>query len=294
MPLPPRPEGLSRLGSWLAGREAAIADIKPGNQARFYWNNPQRPQKTPLSVVYLHGFSAGPGESADAPERLARALAANAFIARFPGHGRRSVDAMCGIRATTWLESAREALDIGTQIGERCVLIGTSMGASLAFILAAQYPTEVAAVAAWSLGVRARQPQDLDALCATSGVVHDPHPRSDAQLSYWSASIHSDGYRALRSLFAEWMTPAIARKVNVPFLLAYYWASADSQDQTASVSAMIEIFAALGTPEPRKRALAFGHGTHVIGSPWRSAAAADVLEATIAFVRETLQTPDHE
>jgi esterase/lipase len=88
-------------------------------------------ERTPLSVVYLHGFSASPQELRPVPDRVAEALGANLHFARLTGHGRDGA-AMAEARAGDWIEDTARALAIGRRIGERVVVIGTSTGGTLA------------------------------------------------------------------------------------------------------------------------------------------------------------------
>ncbi|MEN5060993.1 lysophospholipase [Luteimonas sp. TWI1416] len=280
--LPKVPGDPEMVADFVSGSEADASELKSGNAARMHWAGDEK-RRTRWSLVYLHGLTASPGECGDAPERLAMALGANAYIPRLPGHGLRTDDALRGIKAEDWISCARSALAVGCAMGERTILVGTSLGASLAFILAARFPEQVAGVAAWSLGARAYDPAELDRLCASEVVLRDPRPRSEAQLRYWSDSMHPDGYRALRALFSDWMTPATAAQVRAPFFLAYYYQDGEHQDKTASVPAMLALYDALGTPSELKRACAYGNGAHVVGSPWRSPAAAQVLSDTIDF-----------
>ncbi|MBD4967825.1 lysophospholipase, partial [Xanthomonas citri pv. citri] len=72
------------------------ADLKPGNAARRHWHTDAQ-TRTPLALLYLHGFTASPGEAGELPEQIADALAANLYVHRWPGHGRSAADAMQGL-----------------------------------------------------------------------------------------------------------------------------------------------------------------------------------------------------
>ena len=132
---------------WVAEREAASGPgIVPGTAKRVTWRDPAARARTPLAVVYLHGFSASRREIAPVPERLADALDANLFETRLAGHGLLE-DGLTDVAAEDWLRDADEALAIGRALGERIVLIGTSTGATLALArLAAGDAPEVAAL----------------------------------------------------------------------------------------------------------------------------------------------------
>ncbi|MDX1515798.1 MAG: alpha/beta fold hydrolase, partial [Woeseiaceae bacterium] len=129
---------------WLALRESAEDQANgrvPDTGKRIRWRSPG--QRTPIAVVYLHGFSATRQEIAPTAERVAEHLGANLFETRLAGHGRRSAP-LAGVRAEDWLADGIEALRIGQRLGERVVVIGTSTGATLALALADQ--AEFAAV----------------------------------------------------------------------------------------------------------------------------------------------------
>jgi pimeloyl-ACP methyl ester carboxylesterase len=239
-----------------------------------------------VALVFLHGLSAGPGEFGDAPLKMGQRLAANVYVARLPGHGLMEEDALRGSTVPQWLTCAERALDVGLRLGEKVVLVGSSLGASLAMITAARHPDQVAAVIAWSLGVRPADPAALARLCRADQpigrvVTNDPHVAR-----FWSPAVHPDAYRALDGLFTEWMCPDTARGVLAPFLLAYWYRDEMHMDPVASVPAMLELFEHLSTPAEQRRAIAYAEGAHSIGSPWRSKAAAQVWEDSLNFLRD--------
>ena len=125
------------LDSWLASRESDVHDETPiidQAEKRIRWQT-EAGARTPLSVVYLHGFSATRQEIAPVGELIADALGANLFETRLAGHGL-TVDALANARAEDWLDDGAEALSVGAAIGDRIVLVGTSTGATLAVALA--------------------------------------------------------------------------------------------------------------------------------------------------------------
>ena len=124
------------LDVFLEESESVFGDLVPGTSKVIYWADSSK-QKTPLSVVYLHGFSASRQETAPVSDSLAKRWGANLFYARLTGHGRSS-DAMGEATADDWLADAAEALTIGKRLGERVVVIGTSTGATLATWLGMQ------------------------------------------------------------------------------------------------------------------------------------------------------------
>jgi len=120
------------LDGWLATRERSVAErvgLIPGTEKRITWA--AEGERTPWSIVAIHGFSATRQETAPLAANVAQALGANLFETRLSGHGQQSA-ALETARAEDWLTDGAEALAIGAAIGERVIVIGTSTGATLA------------------------------------------------------------------------------------------------------------------------------------------------------------------
>ncbi|WP_395543163.1 alpha/beta hydrolase [Neotabrizicola sp. sgz301269] len=122
------------LEAYLAAEEARFPDIIPGTAKRILWAG-TKGARTPLAIVYLHGFSATLQEIRPVPDEVAKALGANLFYTRLAGHGRGSA-AMAEATAGDWIEDTAEALAIGRRLGERVLVIATSTGATLAALAA--------------------------------------------------------------------------------------------------------------------------------------------------------------
>lgn len=119
------------IDAYLAAGERRFSDIRPGAAKRVVWANPATKARTPLSIVYIHGFSASAEEVRPLPDRVAAALGANLYFTRLAGHGR-TADAMGEATLEDWLGDFSEALSIGEALGEKVIVMGTSTGASLA------------------------------------------------------------------------------------------------------------------------------------------------------------------
>lgn len=123
---------LSDPAAYLAARESAFDDIVPGTEARVVWAA-GGDQRTPLSVLYLHGFSATSEEIRPVPDAVADTLGANLVFARLRGHGRTG-QALADATADEWLIDTAEALAIARAVGDEVLIIGTSTGATMAAI----------------------------------------------------------------------------------------------------------------------------------------------------------------
>ena len=123
------------LKAWLEEAESAIPRLTPGAEANLKWADPDKPQRTELCLLYIHGFSATPRETAPLTERLATRFGANCVHARLAGHG---IQPSMTSTAEGWLQSVIDAWDIAQRIGDRVVVVGTSTGATLSVWLAHQ------------------------------------------------------------------------------------------------------------------------------------------------------------
>ena len=117
------------VNGYLQASEAKIPDIIPGTEKRIIWHQGSQ-QKTPISIVYLHGFSASSEEIRPVPDQVAHSLGANLYFARLTGHGR-SGEAMAEATVASWMHDTAEALAIARRIGERVLIISTSTGGTL-------------------------------------------------------------------------------------------------------------------------------------------------------------------
>lgn len=123
--------------AWLAAREADVPNLRAELAKEIVWADPASKARTPLAIVYVHGFSASKGELRPVPDRVAAELGANIFYTRLAGHGQDGA-AMAEASVNDWINDYAEAMAIGRAIGERIVVISTSTGGALATWAATQ------------------------------------------------------------------------------------------------------------------------------------------------------------
>ncbi|MBO0661405.1 alpha/beta hydrolase [Jiella sp. MQZ9-1] len=121
----------SDADAYLAREEANIPNLRPWSKKEIIWAYPKSRAKTPLSVVYIHGFSADKAETRPLADEVAKALKANLFYTRLSGHGRDGA-AMEQVSVNDWVNDLAEAMAIGRDIGSKVIVIGTSTGGTLA------------------------------------------------------------------------------------------------------------------------------------------------------------------
>lgn len=193
---------------FLATREARFGDIRPGQQKQIVWAGAPG-AKTPLSVVYFHGFSASANEIRPVPDNVAGALGANLVFTRFAGHGRDS-GAMGEARAGDWIADAAEAMEVARAVGDEVVIISTSTGGTLA-ALAAIDPEMSRGLkgivfVAPNFGINnpaaplLTLPAARQWLPVLFGATRSYEPASDAQAASWTTSYPSTAVLPLAAL----------------------------------------------------------------------------------------------
>lgn len=73
------------IQAWLERREFQFSNLDPAAAKRIVWAG-AKGVKTPLAIIFLHGFSATSEEIRPVPDDLAKALGANLFFTRPTGH----------------------------------------------------------------------------------------------------------------------------------------------------------------------------------------------------------------
>ncbi len=118
------------LDVYLSDVEAKVSNLAIGTGKEIVWADPLTKSKTPLAVIYVHGFSATKQEIRPVPDNVAKAFGANLYFTRLKGHGRDG-PAMAEATANDWLNDFAETVAIGERLGERLVIISTSTGGTV-------------------------------------------------------------------------------------------------------------------------------------------------------------------
>jgi alpha-beta hydrolase superfamily lysophospholipase len=107
---------------------------------------------------------------------------------------------------------------------------------------------------------------------------------------YWNHTYRIESLVALQEYMETAMVPATFNKVKQPVLTLAYYKNEKEQDPVVKVSAMREMFAALGTPASQKRFVEMTTtGDHVQGSPIKSKDVEGVKKAIADFLQTVMQ-----
>ncbi|MEQ9169140.1 MAG: alpha/beta hydrolase [Fulvivirga sp.] len=293
--LPEVPSDLIKLEKFINDREASISNIKPDNEARIIWND-SIPSKTEYSIVYLHGFSASQEEGAPIHENLAKKYGANLYLPRITGHGLVEEEPMLDLTAKDMMESAKEAIAIGMQLGEKVILLTTSTGGTYGLYLAEDNPS-IAAIIMYSPNIKIydensyllTKPWGLQLARQVIGSDYNKWPLDSVKANYWTNKYRLEVLTQLQAMVEETMTQETFKTVNRPVFLGYYYKNDTTQDNTVSVPAMLNMYDEIATPEDQKRKVAFPEaGHHVIGSYLTSGAFEEVEKETEKFLEEVI------
>ena len=291
--LPSLPKEPSALEDHIAQSEAKHV-LKPDNEARIVWSDSSK-QRTPYAIVYLHGFSASQKEGDPVHRRLAEEFGCNLYLSRLSDHGIDTTESLHLFTAERVWNSAKEALAIGAAIGDKVILIGTSTGATLALMLAAEYPSQVHALINLSPNIAINDPaafllNDPWGLHIARLVMGGKYMNtvSDPRRSpYWNESYRLEAVVQLQELLELSMTSETFRRVKQPSLTLYYYKNDDEQDPQVRVSAMLEMHEQLGTPDSLKVIRPMPEtGAHVLGSDLTSRDVEGVYREMKGFVEQ--------
>lgn len=212
--------------AYLEKVEARIPGIQPNQHKEIVWADPETKAKTPVAIVYIHGFSASPGEMRPLPDILAKNLGANLFLTRLFGHGT-TTNAMVDVSINAWVNDFAEALAIGERLGDKVVIMGTSTGGALATWAIAQpaFRDRVAAAIFCSpnYGVQASGsslltlPFSRQLARLVMGETRSFDPGTDLQRLYWTTTYPVDAILPMAETVKLAVT-APAEQIKTPAL----------------------------------------------------------------------------
>ena len=294
--LPGVTSDLVQLEQEINRREAAIPNLKPDNEARIIWAD-SIPSKTPYSIVYLHGWSASQEEGDPLHLETAKRYGCNLYLPRLSGHGLLEDEPMLTITADQLLASAREAIAVGKQLGEKVIIMATSTGGTLALYLAGGDP-DIAGLLLYSPNIEIFDPNATMlakpwglqlAKLVKGGDYHEFEDPTEEDRNYWTTKYRVEALTQLQVLVDETMTEETFESVQQPVFLGYYYKDEVHQDSTVSVPAMLRMFDQLGTPNDQKRKVAFPNvGAHVMTSYITSRDLESVKRETNSFIENVL------
>lgn len=289
VPLPTLPDMLAR-------REAKVNNLRPDNHARILWADSIR--QTPVSIVYLHGFTASPLESEAVVVPLARQIGANLYLPRLADHGIDSRESFADCQPQDWIDSAAEALVIGKRLGKKVIVVSCSTGSTLGAYLSARFPEYVDAHIMYSPNFAIENstakllngPWGLELARRTTGSDYRSFELPEGAEQYWTAEYRLEGLVCLQELLEQTMTDEVFTAIDQPWFAGFYYKNEEERDMVISVPAIRERLAQTATPTHLRELRPFANvDTHVIGSHFQSKDIGAVQMATEQFVQRLLR-----
>lgn len=294
--LPEVTANLVELEAEINNRELQTKNIRPDNEARIIWAD-TIPKKTKYSIVYLHGWSASQEEGNPIHLETAKRYGCNLYLPRLAGHGLAEAEPMLNLTADEVINSAKEAIAIGKQLGEKVILMATSTGGTLALHLAGG-DTDVASLVMYSPNIEIYDP-NAKLLARQWGLklakfvkdsdYHEFDTDIDLKNQYWTTKYRLEALTHLQAMVDYTMVPETFEKITQPTFLGYFYKNDTIQDNVVSVPAMLTMFDELGTSDNLKRKIAFSKvGDHVMTSHITSKDLESVRRETNKFFEEIL------
>lgn len=291
----PLTDDLEELDKKINESESSIPNIKPDNQARIIWADSSIKEKTKYCVVYIQGFSASCGEGYPVNLNFAKRYGCNMYMARLAEHGMEGSDELLNLTPENYLESAKEAVNIGKQLGNKVILMSTSTGGTLSLVIASANPW-IHALILYSPNIEVADKQSEIFLKPWGMQIarlikgkYNEFDESQEVAKYWNLKYRLEAIQTMKVLIKATMTEATFEKINQPLFLGYYYKNEKEQDETVSVERMLEMFEQISTPEKLKWKVAFPDARcHPIPSNIYNKNYKSVEEGTFRFAEDVL------
>jgi len=252
--------------------------------------------KTPVAILYIHGFGASRAEGEYVIDRVAAKFKANTYYLRLPGHGT-NIEDQRDTHFENYLKTAEDTLLMMDKLGDKVIVVGTSMGGLLTSYLASKYPDKITAIIlaspfyefndksgniyAFNWGkhlvdaaygdLRKNKNQDLN----------------DPAFKYWYRNQYYSSVQNISDLKRTIANSDVYEKVSVPVLLFYYYKSAEDQDTSADVAKMLEVYEQFGKasqPNPLNKKIQITEGAHVLLSEFVKSDKDTIIKETEEFI----------
>ena len=286
---------LDVLQAQIIENEANTPNVKRNNEARIIWADSL--QKTPYSLVYLHGFSASQYEGNPVHEDFAKRYGCNLYLSRLAGHGTEDEQNFIDLTPKDLIESAKHAIQIGQLLGEKVIVMSCSTGGTLSTYLAANNPDLIDAQILYSPNFEIYDknskfltyPWGLQLARRVQGSNYRTIGFTGELANYWTNTYRIEGLVALQALIEETMKEEVFTKINQPLFVGYYYKNEEEQDKVVSVEAIHDFFSKVKTPFNQKSKVAFPNtANHVISCRLQSKDTEIVSKKTYEFAENIL------
>lgn len=287
---------VNQLEDFIINREKNTPGIKKNNEAQFIWAHGTK-EKTPYSVVYLHGFTATHKEGFPIVQNFAARYDANLYLPRLAQHGLSDVDAMKDLTPNALIDSAREAIAMAKLMGEKVIIISTSTGSSYASYLA-NGDKDIAAQIMLSpnFAVNDSKAKKITGRWgkqmfkqAMGSDYREWEAKNPKVKEYWQTKARIEGYIAMQAMLDQTMTEETWSKNKVPTFIGYYYKDESAHDQVISIPAINRYIEVAAIPKDKLKVVPFSDAQgHVIGSQFMNDNWQSVQDEIFVFADKVL------
>lgn len=246
------------------------------------------PHRAPVGLLLLHGFSGSTATFADLePELVQAGVVVKAPLLR--GHGHDSPQALAGVTWSDWLDDASIALAELRALAGPVIVLGHSMGALIAALLAAEQPAAIDSLVLAATPVRLASPlapgRPLEFLTPLLGRLLRSWPLpGDYADPVLAASDTSYPWVPMDALLSFLQLSVVVRRrlaeVHQPILILHSRA-----DRIVAPAAVDLLASGLGTPGEQLRVVWFERSGHEL---FRDCEAEAVIASVLQFVDERI------
>ncbi len=270
--------------AYIKNSEGKIKTIKQDCEKKIIWANKNK-DKTKFSLVYVPGFSATRKEIFPVMETLAKDLGFNLFLSRFPFHGENNPEAYKNLTAQDLFDTAVEAYEIGKELGDEVIMIGTSTGAVMIAQLSL-WQKEIKAMVLISPAFKI-MPWATEILASPLGslvnkLANDEYrtwePKNPEVKKYWDTKYHRDAIPELMKAI-YYVDSHDFVQIKNPTLMIY-----TKEDKIISLKEVGKKFEEIGSP--RKKLILMPSPSHVLAGEFTSP---QTTQLVIGEIKEWLE-----
>ena len=258
--------------------------------------------KTNYAIYYIHGYSAARAEGEMVLDSVADILSANTYYTRLPGHGIDSLD-LGNIDFREMLDVAITDLRAMQLLGDKVIVVGTSMGGMIATYLAAEYPDLVDGLVLvspfYDYGIVPGHLLKIPGLIDLISAVQPERPKiKSPELDervmkgyndHWSQQQMNASLKTLEELRNFAARDKYYEKVQAPVLLMYYYKDDDHMDHVADIDAMRDAFSKFKSTRdgnPLNKEVAIADGNHVMLSYYIKTDKTKVMQTLLPWIQK--------
>lgn len=238
--------------------------------------------KSEYAILYIHGFGASRKEGEEVVDAVSEKWNANTYYLLLPGHGV-SIEDHRDTPYTEYIQEVEETFQAMSLLGDKIIVVGTSMGGLLSTYLASKYSDKIYALILASpyydfddpSGRLFFYPLGSSFVRTLLGEIRtSAKPKSkmeEESYKYWLKGQYYQSLENLGNLKKLLAKEEIYTTVTCPTLLLYYYKNETEKDKAASVPEMLKAFDTFGkatTPNPKNRKVAIERGNHILLSKY--------------------------